>query len=258
MSETTNSTEPEKPPNPPILNAPSVVVWMFGLLVVSFILAVLAPRPVLDAADRYLVLEPIRAVAGIKRNGGLMPLVLPFIGHMFVHANLGHIVVNSLSFLAFGGPVARRLAGEGMTGFAATPFSTSSSGSPLPPVLFVMFFLMCGAAGGLAFVLLHMNEATALVGASGGVSGLLGGLVRFAFRRPAVFSKTLPDIAPLTDRMVVIWTLVTVVLNIVVGVFGIGVGDGAAIAWEAHLGGYFFGLLTFPIFDRIAANARRA
>ena len=33
-------------------------------------------------------------------------------------------------------------------------------------------------------------------------------------------------------------------------------GRGANIAWEAHLGGYFFGLLAYPFFERAAQGFR--
>jgi membrane associated rhomboid family serine protease len=46
-------------------------------------------------------------------------------------------------------------------------------------------------------------------------------------------------------------TVVWVALNIVLGVSGLTPdGFGYSIAWEAHLGGYFSGLLLFPLFDR--------
>ena len=42
------------------------------------------------------------------------------------------------------------------------------------------------------------------------------------------------------------WT----VLNIVLAWGASGLMDGANIAWEAHLGGFYMGLLTFGFFDR--------
>jgi membrane associated rhomboid family serine protease len=56
---------------------------------------------------------------------------------------------------------------------------------------------------------------------------------------------------PLFSRPVLLTSAVWVVLNVVLGVTGFTPeGFGAAVAWEAHLGGFFTGLLIFPLFDR--------
>jgi membrane associated rhomboid family serine protease len=40
------------------------------------------------------------------------------------------------------------------------------------------------------------------------------------------------------------------VLNIVFAWGASGLVEGASIAWEAHLGGFFMGFLAFGLFDR--------
>jgi membrane associated rhomboid family serine protease len=51
-------------------------------------------------------------------------------------------------------------------------------------------------------------------------------------------------------------------VNIIFGVGSIAIGvDGASVAWQAHIGGFFAGLLLFSLFDpvpRAAANAADA
>jgi membrane associated rhomboid family serine protease len=60
-----------------------------------------------------------------------------------------------------------------------------------------------------------------------------------------------PPLAPLTSRALISFTAIWVVVNVVVGVTGLGLTEGVAtIAWVAHLGGYFTGLLTVGLFDR--------
>jgi len=89
-----------------------------------------------------------------------------------------------------------------------------------------------------------------VVGASGAVSGLMAGAFRFIFINPreAVWPPTL---LPLFSRPVILATVIWVVLNVLFGVTGYTPeGFGRAIAWEAHLGGFFTGLLIFPLFDR--------
>ena len=65
----------------------------------------------------------------------------------------------------------------------------------------------------------------------------------------------------LRDRRVFLavagWTL----LNVVMAWGAASLTDGAYIAWEAHLGGFYMGLLSFGLFDRspevIAATVLR-
>ena len=52
------------------------------------------------------------------------------------------------------------------------------------------------------------------------------------------------------------WSGVVIVMNLAVGMFGGALAGGASIAWEAHIGGYMFGLLTYPFFDRLARALR--
>ena len=62
--------------------------------------------------------------------------------------------------VAFGSPVARRT----------------------DAVRFLAFFLLCGVAGALFYVLVNGPILAIVVGASGAISGLMGGAMRFFFR----------------------------------------------------------------------------
>jgi membrane associated rhomboid family serine protease len=60
----------------------------------------------------------------------------------------------------------------------------------------------------------------------------------------------------LLSRQVLSFTAVWVVLNAVVGTLGLRlVPEGQAVAWQAHLGGYFAGLLLASLFDRLRPHA---
>ena len=239
--------------NAPILNAAPVLIWLMGAFWVSFILFAVLPTQFVFRFDGLFALSATGFLAGISTDGGDFGNYVPLIGHMFVHADLMHIGMNSLWFLAFGAPVASRLnnAGRAMPGIfqgqsiRKVRFSAS--------VLFLAFFLLSGIGGALLFIMFNADNPALLVGASGGVSGLLGGLVRFMNRRGPMFVKQVRPLVPLYDPSVLVWSLFIVLSNIAVGVFGIGLGEaGTNIAWEAHIGGYFTGLITFPVFDRFA------
>ena len=151
--------------------------------------------------------------------------------YQFLHGGWAHVAVNAVMALAFGPPVSRLL-GEGIAGAAA----------------FFLFYLVCGAAGAGAFAALHLHDHLhQLVGASGGVAGLVGAGARL-ISRPG-------RLAPLNDRMVMSFSAVWLVLNMVLGLIGFAPGMGrVSIAWEAHLGGFVVGLLLIGPVARLIAR----
>ncbi|MEL7486486.1 MAG: rhomboid family intramembrane serine protease, partial [Pseudomonadota bacterium] len=171
-------------------------------------------------------------------------LIAPLFSHMALHANFMHILFNSVWLLALGAPVARRL-GAGTAGAGVLPSS-----------LFISFFALSGAAGALLYILFNLESGVLLVGASGGVSGLLGAVIRFAFAGPVHFARGASNLTPLTDRRIIIWSILIIVMNIFLAFFG-GPGTGGSdIAWEAHVGGYLFGVIAFPLFDGFSRRYR--
>jgi len=171
--------------------------------------------------------------------GGLAAAVLGPFTHMFLHAGWLHLLANSLWMAAFGAPVARR------TG----------------AVRFVLLMLVSAAGGAFLYLLMHRGEPALLIGASGGVSGLMGAAIRLIYAGGASLSeglhRDLTMVRPLTVSQTLLmkrprtFILVWMGINVVFGVFGVGSGGRMnAIAWEAHLGGFLTGLLLFSLFDR--------
>ena len=222
----------------PIFNAPGVVVAVLGAFLAVFLAADpaygLLPEPTRGWLLTVLAFFPGRLgdEAGAYPGGAWAGLT-QFVTHMFVHADFLHLTVNSLWFLAFGTAVARRLG----------------------TVRFLAFFLLCGIGGALLF--LPFNGAP-MVGASGAISGLMAAAFRFAFvpmsdgdieaaagetRLPARLSVA----QALSDRRIVIAIGAWAVLNVLAA--ALNLFEGWNIAWEAHLGGFLTGLLTFGLFD---------
>jgi membrane associated rhomboid family serine protease len=226
----------------PIFNAPAVVIAVLGAL-----LAVHLARQVLPDEAALHLLElmafiPARLGSGAEDfAGGQVAGATQFLSHVFVHGDFVHLAFNSAWFLAFGTPVARRLG----------------------PVRFLAFFLLCGAGGALAFLL--VNSAP-MVGASGAISGLMGATMRFLFVPPsdddgeATAADARPPLqslrASLADRRILMAIAAWVLLNLVFALAAPALLEGRNIAWEAHLGGFFTGFVTFGLFDRYPARLR--
>ena len=210
-------------------NVPATVGVLAVVLALIFFALWIAPAAVEEGIGERFGLSPARLAAGGAGPGGWFWAIAPLFTHAFIHATGPHLLFNLLWLFVFGTPVARR-------------FDS--------PVRFLLFFAACSAVGGAFFSAFHLTDSTLLIGASGGITGLLGGLVRFAFHRPNSKPASAKGVLPLTDRSVLIWSAVVIAMNASIAIFGPGAGAGDAdIAWQAHVGGYLFGLFAFPLVD---------
>ncbi|MEM8936959.1 MAG: rhomboid family intramembrane serine protease [Pseudomonadota bacterium] len=230
-----------------VFNVPGVVFAIAALCVAFFAFMWLAPSVAARVIEGGAAISPRRFLSGPEGNGGVLAMLSPLIAHMFVHASLMHLLFNVLWLFAFGAPIARRMGAVD---------ALQSSSAMAAAGMFLTFYFLCGAAAALTYIYMHANDNVLMVGASGGVSGLMGGVVRFAFNRSSLFGPEYARVSGLLSPSVIAWSAVIIVTNVVFGVFGGAFMGGAEIAWEAHIGGYIFGLLTYPFFERAAAGLR--
>jgi membrane associated rhomboid family serine protease len=230
-----------------IFNTPGVVLAIVLLTIAVFVLMIVLPERTVSIIEFSAAVLPRRLMAGAAANGGFLAMASPLIAHMFFHVGIAHLLMNMAFLLAFGTPVARRMGADNALK-SSTAFASAS--------LFLTLYLLSGIVGALTYVGLHVNDYALLIGASGGVSGLLGALVRFAFNRSTLFGPEEAKLSPLFSPGVLTWSGVFIGTNIVFGAFGGALTGEGNIAWEAHLGGYFFGLFAFPFFDRAARAFR--
>ncbi|MDO9223052.1 MAG: rhomboid family intramembrane serine protease [Caulobacter sp.] len=220
MSDPLNdAATPRDSANEPLFNAPLVSLAVIGLLAIAY-------------AVQVFILSP-EAVASLALSGealaaGRWPTL---VSHIFLHGGLVHLLMNAGAALAFGPAVARHF-GPGARG-AGT---------------FLLFFLVCGVAGGLGYVALHPGGTAMVVGASGAISGLWGGSARLIGRWRGLWGVWE---GPVRGQIAVV-----VVLNLLIGLTGFAMG-GLQIAWEAHIAGFVAGLLLIGPFTRLARPSYR-
>ncbi len=160
---------------------------------------------------------------------------------MFLHGDYTHLAVNSLWLLAFGPIVAKRL----KTG------------------KFLLFFLLLGIVSAAVHLAVYFGAVEEVVGASGAVSGLMGAAIRIFYGR-MYFGRHMPagetpPLAPLFSRPIIGFTVVWLIANFVAGVTGLGLTDPTtSVAWVAHVGGYFAGLVGITVFDRFTFSTEQA
>lgn len=147
--------------------------------------------------------------------------VWQFLTFQFLHGHIGHLLMNSLGLFFFG------------------PWMERWWGS----AKFLVFYLLCGAGGGLLYTTLVLTGALpsgSLVGASAGIYGILIGVAVIA---PDLRARLLFPPVELSMRM-----LALLILGIAAGsiVFRLGGNEGGE---AGHLGGAIMGFLMvkFPI-----------
>ena len=153
---------------------------------------------------------------------------------MFVHGGWGHVALNAFMALAFAPPIARLFPGT----FGA--------------LIFLLLYIMCGAAAAVGFGLLHLNSEIVAFGASGAVFGLMGAAMRLLRRKEA-------GPAPLTNGRFLAASAAVMIVNAVTGFIGYVPGLGnVLVGWEAHAIGYVAGaLLIGPWFNWFAPKSDR-
>lgn len=235
----------------PILNIPRIVLATIAVLVGVHLFRMFALSGAED--DRFVLtfaFIPARystdpTVSG-SFPGGFGADLWTFFTYSLLHADILHIGLNLAWLIPFGTALARR--------FGAWRY--------------VLFMLVTAAAGALAQLVSSPGSAAPMIGASAAVSGAMAAAMRFifqphgpletwrdgagdgeAYRVPAA-----PLIAVLRDVRFLLFLAVWMGLNAMFGLGAVsfGVEPGQQIAWQAHMGGFFAGLLLFTAFDPAA------
>jgi membrane associated rhomboid family serine protease len=228
----------------PILTLPSALTAYVLLLAVIHLRVLLPPEAENWTIDVFGFI-PKRydtTLLDVTFPGGAGAKVWTFVTYSLLHANLAHLGFNVLWLLPFGSALARR--------FGA--------------VRFFVFMAVTAAAGALAHLVTHEHALAPMIGASASVSGTMAAAIRFAFVHGSFLSfsrsdadtaakvPALPLMRALRDGRVVAFLAVWFGVNILFGLGSIAIGtDGASVAWQAHIGGFFAGLLLFSLFDPV-------
>lgn len=232
-----------RPERNPIFNLPTALTATLGLLFLIFAVQNLFSDDTLDWFFVTFGFIPIRYATPLSAQGPEW-LWTP-VTYSLLHANIEHILFNSLWLMAFGSPVVRRIG----------------------TVRYVILWILSAAAAAALNAAIHWGGVSPLIGASGVVSALMGAACRFAF--PPVgrgrggplahLNPRLTIVEALRSKTVVIFILIWLLGNLLIALGLPLVGDGSEqIAWDAHIGGFLFGFLLFSLFDRRPVADARA
>jgi membrane associated rhomboid family serine protease len=149
-----------------------------------------------------------------------LPVYFNFLSSMFMHGSIMHIFGNMLFLFIFGDNL------ENLIGH----------------LRYAIFYLLCGFAAAAAQIMMGPDSIIPMLGASGAISGVLGGYILLFPRRPVRalifnFMTTVPAFVAIG-----IW----IVYQLVLGYLSPATGGG--VAYAAHIGGFIAGLALIKIF----------
>lgn len=239
----------------PIFNLPFAVIATVGVLVL-----VHAVRTVVltDDQDAEFLLTfafiPARFSGQIGASGalpgGFGADIWTFFTYAFIHADLMHLGLNLAWLIPFGSALARRIGTWRYT----------------------IFMLATAAIGALAHLLGHFGAMEPMIGASAAISGAMAAAMRFVFQPGGPVSHwrdrsdaayRVPSaslVATLRDPRFLLFLGVWLALNALfgLGTISFGAAAGQEIAWQAHVGGFFAGLILFDAFDPVGTGDKPA
>lgn len=184
----------------------------------------LVPREITSGVDLQGVVDLTdsagKVVAEVRHYPTPLPVYFNFLSSMFMHGGIMHIVGNMLFLFIFGDNL------ENLLGH----------------IRYAAFYIVCGFAAAIAQVVMDSDSVIPMLGASGAISGVLGGYVLLFPQREVRaiifnFLTTVPAFVAIG-----IWIVYQLVLGYLTP------GGTGGVAYAAHIGGFIAGLALIKLF----------
>ncbi len=187
----------------------------------------------LSAQDMELFIGQYALIpAGV--DGSDLSTLVPFITSIFLHGGWLHIISNMWFLWIFGDNI------EAVLG-------------KMP---YVLFYLFCGVAAGLAQYMSMPDTAIPMLGASGAVAGVLGAYFSLypghKIDTLVPFGFFMSQVQVPASIMLGYWFLIQVIS----GVGSFGMQDMGGVAFWAHAGGFVTGWMLIRVLPRTIASTR--
>ena len=211
-----------------------IVTWaLIAMNVLAFLMEVSRPEAALQSFIQAWGVVP-REYAEAADIAPLIaaPFWTTLFTSMFLHGGWMHLGGNMLYLWIFGDNI-ERVAG---------------------PVKFLVFYLVCGLAASAAHIMFNLQSGVPAVGASGAISGVLGGyLLLFPQNRVRILTR-----GGITSVPAIVVIGLWIVLQLVSGVGSIATTaeTSSGVAYMAHIGGFAAGLALVKLFVRRPATRK--
>lgn len=222
--------------NIPSKTFPFVNIALIAACILAFLYEVSLDRHLEPFLKTWGLVPARYAQPGALERVGPLAFLGPFVSSMFLHGGLMHILSNVWTLWIFGDNVEDRLG----------------------HFRYLLFYLACGLAAGLAQTWAAWGSSVPTIGASGAIAGVMGAyFVLF----PGARVLTLVPIFVFLYRMevpAVVYLGIWMWTQFYSGVASLAsVGRTGGIAWWAHIGGFVAGILLLGLF-LAGTGARRA
>lgn len=183
----------------------------------------LVPKEITTGVDLtgiQIIRDSLGSTGEIQHYATPLPVYFNFLSSMFMHGGIAHIFGNMLFLFIFGDNL------ENLIGH----------------IRYGAFYLLCGFAAAAAQIAMGPDSIIPMLGASGAISGVLGGYVLLFPKRSVRalifnFMTTVPAFVAIG-----IW----IVYQLVLGYLS-PAGQGG-VAYAAHIGGFVAGLALIKVF----------
>jgi membrane associated rhomboid family serine protease len=182
-----------------------------------------------DLEELFLRLSVVPA--SVVQDPLALDTMLDFIRSMFFHGGFAHLLSNMLYLWLFGDNLEDRLG----------------------IVLYVILYFVSGIAASIAQIMVDPHSQIPLIGASGAIAGILGGYLIMFPRVRVRGIIPLGRVSRLAEWPAWIVLGLWFVVQLFNGAISLGVQTGATggIAFFAHIGGFFVGLVLTWLFMRL-------
>jgi membrane associated rhomboid family serine protease len=156
--------------------------------------------------------------------------VMPLVSSMFLHSSWIHLLGNMLFLYIFGDNVEDRLG----------------------HVRYLLFYLLSGAAAGLAQVYSLADSTVPMIGASGAIAGVSGAYFLFFPTARVITLVPIFFFIQIVEVPAVVFLLLWFIMQLFYGLMTVSVEGRAVggVAWWAHVGGFVFGMIAAPLLAR--------
>jgi membrane associated rhomboid family serine protease len=200
---------------------------LIALNVLAFVLELAQPSPgALQSFIQAWGVVPREYAAGTDLAPHIpLPFWSTLFTSMFLHGGWAHLGGNMLYLWIFGDNLEKAMGA----------------------LRFLVFYLACGLGAGLAHVVFNSGSSVPTVGASGAISGILGGyLMLFPRNRVRVLTSYGVAAVP-AAYMLGVWILIQLVSSM--GTIA-RTAESGGVAYLAHVGGFVVGLVLVRFFAR--------
>ena len=183
----------------------------------------LVPKEIMTGVDItgvQIVRDSLGNSGQVSHYATPLPVYFNFLSSMFMHGGIMHIFGNMLFLWVFGDNL------ENLLGH----------------VRYAAFYIVCGIAAAVAQIVMDTDSIIPMLGASGAISGVLGGyILLFPQRRVRALIFNF-----LTEVPAYIAVGIWIAYQIIVGY--LSSSETGGVAYAAHIGGFFAGLVLVKIF----------